>query len=132
MTSIDLNPSQDKISGGRRISRGIFMGLSWILVACITIQVYIAGSAVFQNPVNWRLHENFVHFFGFAPLLMIIFAITGKCFKGSAWLSLAMFVLIDMQYMTAHVPALGAIHPVMALVLILLSLYTALRSTPRQ
>ncbi|MBB3128982.1 hypothetical protein FHS19_003657 [Paenibacillus rhizosphaerae] len=132
MTSIHPNPSQDKISGGRRISRGIFTGLSWILVACITVQVYIAGSAVFQNPSNWKMHENFVHIFEFVPLLMIVFANTGKCFKGSAWLSLGMFALIYLQYMTAHVPALGAIHPVMALVLILLSLYTALRSIRRQ
>lgn len=112
-----------------KISKMIFLLLAWGLVACIGIQTYIAGSAVFQNPVNWKYHVNFVHVFEFIPLLMIVFANTGRLFKGSGWLSLVLFVLIYSQYVTGNLPLLGAFHPVMAMVLIVLSLHVALRAS---
>ncbi|MBP1989349.1 DUF6220 domain-containing protein [Paenibacillus eucommiae] len=117
-----------QLSDRVRLSRLIFLILACALVACIVVQTYIAGMAVFNAPSHWITHVNFVHIFEFIPLLLIIFAFTGRLPKGTGWLSFALFGLIYFQYFTANLPAAGALHPVMALALILLSIFTAKRA----
>ncbi len=112
-------------SGRVRMARAVFHGLAWILVACIVIQTSLAGIAVFTDPAKWIQHQAFVHFFEFVPILMIIFAFVGRLSKKLRWQSFGLFLLIYSQYMTAHVPGAGAIHPVIALVLFGFSLHVA-------
>lgn len=124
--------NQDNQTGDRaRFSKFVFMLLSWGFVACIVLQTAFAGMAIFNDPDHWSRHVNFVHFFEFVPLLMLVFAFTGRLPKGLKWSCLAMFAMIFFQYMSAHVPAAGALHPVMALALIVLSLRVAIRSSNR-
>lgn len=117
-----------KPSGRVRTSRLTFIILAWGLVACIVAQTLLAGMALFNDPKHWSHHVIFVHIFEFIPLLMIIFAFAGRLPKGTAWLCLALFALIYVQYFTANLPAAGALHPVMALALIVLSLHVAKRA----
>ncbi|TNJ66033.1 hypothetical protein FE784_12735 [Paenibacillus hemerocallicola] len=111
-----------------RVSRFVFLVLAWGLVVCIVVQTLFAGMAIFNDPGHWSKHVNFVHFFEFVPLFMLIFAFIGRLPKGTGWLSFALFLLIFFQYMTAHLKAAGAFHPVMALALIVLSLFVAKRA----
>ena len=115
-------------SGRVRTSRLTFIILAWGLVACIVAQTLLAGMALFNDPKHWSHHVIFVHIFEFIPLLMIIFAFAGRLPKGTAWLCLALFALIYVQYFTANLRAAGALHPVMALALIILSLHVAKRA----
>jgi len=114
-----------------RFSKFVFMLLSWGFVACIVLQTLFAGMALFNNPDHWSRHVTFVHFFEFVPLLMLIFAFTGRLPRGIKWSCLALLAMIFFQYMSAHVPAAGAFHPVMALGLIVLSLRVAVKSSKR-
>jgi mercuric ion transport protein len=118
----------DQAGNRFRGSKLVFLVLAWGLVACVVLQTLFAGMAVFNDPKHWSSHVNFVHFFEFIPLLMIIFAFAGRLPKGTGWLSFALFALIFFQYTTAHLPAVGALHPVMALALIVVSLHVAKRS----
>lgn len=121
--NVNVNPS------GRRfkVSRTIYLVLAWLLVACIVLQTFLAGLAVFNDPEHWSSHAIFAHLFQYIPLLMIAFAFAGRMPKGSAWLSFALFAMIFSQNVTANLPAVGALHPVMALALIVLSLHVARR-----
>lgn len=121
--------NEGKLSKRVRFFRAAFVFLSWAFVACIVVQTYIAGMAVFQEPSRWSIHVSFVHIFEFIPLLMIAFAFAGRMPKGTGWLSFALFALIYCQYFTANLPAAGALHPVLALALIVLSLVVARRSS---
>lgn len=113
-------------SNGRiRLFRIIFIVLAWGLVACIGLQTFTAGMAVFYDAEHWRQHELFVHIFGYVPLLMLLFAFPAQLPKRLKWMSLTLFLLIYLQYFTANIPAAGAFHPVMALVLIVLALKVA-------
>lgn len=111
-----------------RVSRLLFLVLAWSLVACIVVQTLFAGMAIFNDPGHWSKHVSFVHFFEFIPLFMLLFAFMGRLPKGTGWLSFALFFLIYLQYMTAHLKGAGALHPVMALALIVLSLFVAKRA----
>ncbi|WP_372634270.1 DUF6220 domain-containing protein [Cohnella sp.] len=110
-----------------RVARTVFRVLAWALVACIVAQTFIAGMALFQDSSHWKTHVVFVHLFEFIPLLMIVFSFAGGLPIRTRWLSLTLFGLIFIQYMTANLPAAGAMHPVIALALIVLSLHVARR-----
>ncbi|MFS0724602.1 DUF6220 domain-containing protein [Paenibacillus sp. 1P07SE] len=120
---------EERMGSRVRFFRWVFFGLAWALVGCIALQTLFAGMAIFNDPGHWGKHEMFVHFFQFVPLIMLIFNAAGRLPKGTGWLTLASFLLIYLQYMTAHLPAAGALHPVMALVLIVLTLLVARRAS---
>ncbi|MBD0384416.1 DUF6220 domain-containing protein [Paenibacillus sedimenti] len=111
-----------------KFSGFIFLGLSWLLVACMIIQTFIAGMAIFSDAGQWSSHVAFVHLFEFLPILMLIFAFTGRLPRALRWQTSVLFVLIFAQYFTANLPGAGAFHPVIALVLFWLSFKVARRA----
>lgn len=96
--------------------RWAYFIFSWVLVICIIIQVFLAGMALFDNPVAWGWHRTFVHMFQYISILLFILGILGKLSWKMIWGSLGLFALFNIQYYTAHGIA-GALHPVLALVL---------------
>lgn len=118
----------EKLSGFTRISRIVFILLSFVLAACILLQTFFAGAAIFTDPAIWRYHVNFVHFFEFIPILMLVFAFCGKLPNGFKWISGALLLLLFAQYATAHIPTISAIHPVIALLYFCLSMLVVQQS----
>ncbi|MEF3307253.1 DUF6220 domain-containing protein [Paenibacillus sp. GYB003] len=115
-------------SGRVPVSRYIYLGLSWGFVACIVVQAFIAGMAVFGDPAQWHSHVVFVHLFEYIPLLMLLFAFIGKLPAAPKWQSFGLFLLVFSQYMTANLPGAGALHPVVAVALFGLSVSVARRA----
>ena len=103
------------------IARVIFVVLAALFAACVVAQVFIAGMAVFVNPLNWRWHTTFIHIFEFLPLLMLIISFVGRLPAAQRWQCAALIALIYAQYFTANVatvlPFAAAAHPVNALVI---------------
>ncbi len=112
-----------------RVSRGIYAGLAWVFVASVVVQTLLAGMALFNDPLHWEKHIVFVRIFEFIPFVMLICAFIGRLPASMKWMSFALYGLIFVQYATANVPAVGALHPVIALSLIVLSLHVAKRGT---
>lgn len=112
-----------------RISRFAFMILGWAMVVCVVAQTFIAGLAIFNDPSHWSGHVIFVHIFEYIPLLMLLFSFLGRLPKAMKWLSFVLFGLIFFQYFTANMPAAGALHPVIALGLIVMSISVAKRAS---
>jgi membrane-bound metal-dependent hydrolase YbcI (DUF457 family) len=100
-----------------RWARGGYLVLAWALVACLAVQVFFAGLAIFVDPARWAWHREFVHAFEFLPLLMLALAFAGRLPRGMRWLTAALIGQIAVQYATAHNGgALAALHPVNAMV----------------
>ncbi|MEI3614970.1 DUF6220 domain-containing protein [Pseudogracilibacillus sp. SO30301A] len=99
-------------------SRQVFLILAWIYAICIVAQTLIAGMAVFNNYAYWEYHTTFVIWFQFIPIIMLILAFTGQLSKKIRWQVVGLFLLIvPLQYVSVHVPVIGAVHPVVPLIL---------------
>ncbi|MBB6673499.1 DUF6220 domain-containing protein [Cohnella nanjingensis] len=99
-----------------RNGRLAFFILSWVLLICIIVQVFLAGMALFDNSEAWKWHRTFVHWFEYISIILFILGWIGKLSRKLIWGSLGLFVLFNIQYYTAH-GFVGALHPVLALAL---------------
>ncbi|MFC6763824.1 DUF6220 domain-containing protein [Natrinema soli] len=107
--------------------------LAGLFAACVLVQTYIAGMAIFVDPANWGLHRTFIHLFEIVPILMVLVAFLGRLSWPLRLFPIGLFALISVQYATAH--AFGsmatAIHPVVAVVIFWLAVVATKRSWPR-
>lgn len=100
-----------------------FLILAWIFAVCIVVQTFIAGLAMFTNYSYWAYHTTFVIWFQFIPILMLILSFSGRLSKLIRWQVVGLFLLIvPLQYASINIPGMGAIHPVIALILFWLAL----------
>ena len=76
------------------VARYLFIVASAAFFLSTLVQVFLAGMAIFANPVNWGRHVSFVHFFEFLPLLMLVAGWLGRLPKNLLWLSAGLFGLI--------------------------------------
>lgn len=110
----------------RRVSwaRYSYLILAGLFTASVLLQTYIAGMAVFVDSANWTLHTTFVHVF--EPLLLVLFVVgfVGELPRLLKAVPVGLFVLLMVQYATASMAGslVAAIHPVNAVVIILLAL----------
>lgn len=99
-------------------SRQVFLILAWIYAVCIVAQTLLAGMALFNNYAYWGYHTTFVIWFQFIPILMLMLAFTGQLSRKIRWKVAGLFLLIvPLQYVSVHVPVIGAVHPVTPLIL---------------
>ena len=113
MTSIVANRSYTRIA---------YIGLGVAYVVCLLTQFLFAGMSVFDNPSYWVTHKTFVHLFGYVvPALMLLCAMLGKFTRLVYKELVTMFLLIFVMYFTGnigwHVGWLGALHPVIGVLL---------------
>lgn len=125
------------LSGWRR---NLGNAVPWMAVAlffCLLVQVFLAGAGLFRDATFLDWHATFVHAFEFLPLLMAVFAGIGRE-RVSMWMSIAILVLIELQYPTA--PFMGpltdtwapALHPVNAVIITVLTVVLVLQRPPWQ
>lgn len=99
----------------------LFFAMLALFSACILIQVFLAGLAIFVEPVYWVRHTMFVRFFELIPILMVVLALVGRLPRRWIWQSVALFILIFLMYFSANIgstyPYMAALHPVLAIVM---------------
>jgi Family of unknown function (DUF6220) len=109
-----------------RFGRITFVVLAILFTFCIVAQVFLAGLAIFDNPVNWLKHTGFVHLFEFIPVIMFIIAFIGKMPRWAIGQSAGLFGVIFVMYFTANItpilPWAAALHPVIAILLFWMSI----------
>lgn len=112
-----------------RNSRIAFAILAWLLIACVAVQVYLAGIGVFEG--RWSDHLNFVHIFEYVPIIMLILSLTGRMRHRVRWLSFAAFAMIWLQYAFVEMdtPAVQALHPVNGMLIFGVAVLLALWGT---
>lgn len=116
------------------ISRIIYLGLAIIFGCSVALQFLLAGMAIFINPVNWVKHIGFAHLFGFnLPIVMLIFAFVGAMPRWSYWYLFGMTLLVFLMYFSANITAMlpwfAALHPVIGVMLLMLSCRMAVKAS---
>lgn len=107
-----------------------YLGAAVLLTASVLIQVYIAGMAVFVDPVRWATHVSFGNILPAILLLLLVLAFIGRLPRIHKGLPVVIFLLFFVQFSTAHRfgSLVGAIHPVNAVVIFWLSTITVQRA----
>lgn len=112
------NPKQVKTF---LVARTVFFGLTALFVLCLTVQIFLAGLAVFYEPAYWGSHNSFVQLFELIPFLMLILALVGRLPRKLIGQSVALLFFIFLMYVTANfgakIPYVAALHPVLAMVM---------------
>jgi hypothetical protein len=125
---IDLSPSGRR-PGWRTAARIVFVASSWLLVAGLVLQVFLAGLGVFDSPERFELHGSF----GFAlmalPLIMLLSGLAGavgRRFVGLAGLMFGLFFLQSILVsLRGQAPAIAALHPLNGFLILFVSIVVA-------
>src|SRR5690606_23411639 len=101
-------------------------------LACVAIQVFLAGLGVFAGAANFATHRDFGYLFGWLTLVLLVLALAGRL--GRAWInwSAVLLVLFALQSVFVAVrsslPEVAALHPVNAIAIFWVAQHVARRS----
>ena len=94
-------------------------------VACLFLQVFLAGLGVFDDPTSFITHREFGYLLGWFTLVMLVLALVGRQRRlvvGLAALTLVQFALQSVFVaLRADYPALAALHPLNGFLIILVT-----------
>jgi mercuric ion transport protein len=102
-----------------RRGRRAYILLAWTLLACILVQVFLAGLGTFVSGEHWASHRAFVHVFELVPIVLFALSFPARLRGFPRWLPVVVFALIALQYATveARPSVLAALHPVNAVLM---------------
>lgn len=109
-----------------------FIGVAWVFLACVVVQVFLAGLGVFAGAHNFSLHRGFGYAFGWLTLVLLLLALAGRL--GRRWIGLSALILVLFAMQSVFVafrevmPPLAALHPVNALAIFGVALHLARQS----
>ncbi|HEU5058335.1 MAG TPA: DUF6220 domain-containing protein [Kofleriaceae bacterium] len=109
-----------------------YVGIAWLFLGCVVVQVFLAGLGVFVGPQQFELHRGFGYTFGWLTLILLVVAIAGRL--GRRWIGLAALLLFLFAMQSVFValrpgmPAVAALHPVNALAIFGVAFHLATRS----
>ncbi len=81
----------------RRACKASVPWLFTVLLACVILQIGLAGAGLLSDPQYLQAHRDFVHVFELLPLLILLVAVLGKDWLG-ATAGGGLFLLIGIQY----------------------------------
>src|SRR5512146_622700 len=118
-----------------RISRYIYLVISWLFVAGVVTQVFFVGMIIVAVKMGWDPHIGLGHTLAAPLLLMLITMYLGRLpvpMKRLTWLLFGVYVLQAdvLIFLRGQAPVLSAFHPVLALVDFFLGLTLARRALP--
>ncbi len=116
-----------------RISRYIYLGLTWLFLAGVLTQVFFAGMVVVAVKWGWDPHITLGHTLALPLLLMLITMYLGRQLgstKNLNWILFGVYVLQAdvLIFLRIQAPVLSALHPVLALIDFALGLALARRA----
>jgi uncharacterized protein DUF6220 len=109
----------------RRVARAIHLGAAWLFVACLIVQVFLAGLGVFDDPGAFITHRDFGYLIGLLTLVLLVAAIVGRL--GGRQIGLVVLLMIQYALQSVFVamrsdfPAVAALHPVNGFLILLVT-----------
>lgn len=101
------------------VTRYAFVVLAWLFLACVLVQVFLAGLGVFAGSANFETHRGFGYLFGWLTVLMLIVALVGRLGRPYAGWSGVLLIGFALQSvfvaLRGDLPAVAALHPVNAI-----------------
>jgi hypothetical protein len=118
-----------------KISRYVYLAASWLFLAGVVAQVFLAGMVVVALRMNWNLHRDLGHTIGLPLLFMLITMYLGHMpvsLKRLTWILFGVYFLqADVViFLRAQAPAISALHPVLALFVFSIGWILARRAWP--
>jgi uncharacterized protein DUF6220 len=116
------------------IARWIHLAAAWLFFAGVLAQGYLAGAAMAQlgGSGDFSQHIAVGYVMGILALVVLVFAIIGRLPRVQVGLSAVLLILYVVQtslpYARASSPAIAALHPVNAMVLLVLAVVVAIRA----
>jgi hypothetical protein len=117
----------------RGAARAIFLGASWLLVAGLVVQIFLAGLGVFESSTRFATHRDFGFLLEILPLILVVAGLVGGV--GRRWVGLAalIFALFLVQSLLVGIrgqaPVVAALHPVNGFIITLLAVLVAREAT---
>ena len=106
-----------------QLARSALPVLAWGFLGLLTLQVFLAGIGLF-GAGTMAGHRDFGYLLSLLPLFLVIAAVVARAGR-LVWLSVALLVLTFVQtllpLLKTDLPYVAALHPVNALVLVLLT-----------
>jgi FlaA1/EpsC-like NDP-sugar epimerase len=100
----------------RSYARAAQPWIAWLFVACVVVQVFLAGLGIFENASQFAVHRDFGYTFSLLVLVLVILSIAGRMRREVIGLSLFLVVLIVLQSVFVQLrttqPIVAALHPV--------------------
>jgi hypothetical membrane protein len=113
----------------RRVARAFHLGVAWLFVACLVVQVFLAGLGVFDDPEAFVTHRDFGYLIGWFVLVLLVAAIVGRLGRRQIGLAILLIVLFTLQSvfvaMRTENPMVAALHPVNGFLILLVTLIVA-------
>jgi len=111
-------------------ARYVYLGLVWLYLVGILVQVFLAGMGLFGVAADFEPHIGLGWLLHLAPILLLIAAAVAKVGSRLIWWNVALLVVQFIQPILAlarhDAPVVAAFHPVLALVIFWLALTIAL------
>jgi Family of unknown function (DUF6220) len=116
----------------RPIARSIHLVVSWLFVAGLVAQVFLAGLGVFSGPTSFATHRDFGYALSLLPVVLLVAGLLGGLGRRLALLAALEFGLFILQsvfvVMRTSAPAVAALHPVNGFLILLIAIFIARES----
>lgn len=113
-------------------ARYVYLGLVWLYVAGIVVQVFLAGMGLFAVPRDFAPHVGLGWLLHLVPVLLLIAAAVARVGSRLIWWNMALLVVQFVQPILAlsrsDAPVVAAFHPVLALVIFWLAVTIGLKA----
>jgi hypothetical protein len=120
-------PTVPARSGLRSFARTAYLVVIWIFVACLVVQLFLAGLGVFAGYQNFFTHRDFGYLFGLLVLPLMILAALARLPRRFVLLSVLLFVLFAMQSVLllfrTDAPPVAALHPLNGVLILLIAVW---------
>jgi mercuric ion transport protein len=110
----------------RSIARQAHPIVGAVFIACVFLQVFLAGLGVFDDPRAFITHRDFGYTFGILTLVLLVLALVGRGPRRIAGLSGLLLLLFAFQSVFIALresqPTLAALHPVNGFLILLVAI----------
>jgi mercuric ion transport protein len=111
-----------------RVSRVVFRWVAWLFLACVVVQFFLAGLAVFSDQ-NFSTHRDFGYTFGWLLVVLLVASLVGRMPRQAIGGALLLMVLFTLQSLfvalRTSLPAVAALHPLNGVAIFTLTLVLA-------
>jgi hypothetical protein len=116
----------------RGYARLAFLGVAWLFVACLVVQVFLAGLGVFQDASAFVTHREFGYLFGLLTIVLVVLALVGRLPRAFGGWSALLLVLFALQsvfvVLRGSAPVVAALHPLNGFLILLIAISLARRA----
>jgi hypothetical protein len=113
----------------RSVGQNIYVLLTWLFVAGLLVQVFLAGLGVFDNPTQFETHRSFGFTLSVLPIALLVVGLVSGFGRRLAVFAVVAFVLFILQsvFVLAREsqPMIAALHPVNGFLILVIAIEMA-------